>query len=110
MSQQRMITPPLLTNEAQVELLKITQMHNQTKSMTQAEKLKFVEGLQNQLGALKESYSDDTLEFASLRLAYDTTRIAWYAINKEPRAVLGKMESLTCATKEFERVLFNEVA
>ncbi|MBN1890643.1 MAG: hypothetical protein JW850_21795 [Thermoflexales bacterium] len=42
-----------------------------------------IQMLQDRLGQLERLYSDSTLAFKALQLAYEAARVAWYAVKHE---------------------------
>ena len=64
---------------------------------------KHVEELQMELYNLRGLYRDNTLAFSALLLAYEATRLAWYAIKRDSDG--GHLENLEDALRWYKAKL-----
>lgn len=76
---------------------------NATAHTERAEAGRLIEGAQSAMGSLQQRYSSDDLVFHALGLAWETLRLAWYAVMRGHDG--GKLENVRRALDELERQL-----
>lgn len=82
------------------------QLQWQMSTATDTERRDILHNIQNQLSALQHQYRDYTLQFKALLLAYESVRLAWYAIGQVDDG--GKLERVAAAFDHLKRHLLKE--
>lgn len=86
-----------LKQEAKEMILKHQRLESEMRTKTTEERKQLIHDLQDQLYALKMQYSDRSLEFVALHLAWEAVRIAWYAVSSNKDGCNEHIEGLDAA-------------
>jgi hypothetical protein len=96
----------MLPADVTKHLLELSAQSRQVQVMSVPERQQLLHNLQDKICVLQRQYRDNSLEFKALHLAFESVRLAWYAVGQNPGGCRGHWDDLepafTCLGRHLE--------